>query len=340
MEEVVTGEQSDFGEGTLELEQQLLQSLDKAEGAQLEVEDKPSEEPVVEEPQEAEIAPEEKVEAPKEDVATPSEPVQIFDSEGNLSLKAGVQLSDEHIKELERGFLRQADYTRKTQEIAKIRDTANEILSAKEAIDADPTQLRQFFDDKQILSAFNELELLNIGLSAAKVPVEAWNTFKEWYREAGFNQNLPTAQPHIQELSQLRKEISGVGKTVQELKAERERLQQAELERTQKEAAEKAFKAIDDEVNSELAKYQKSEFPIEKEDLLVEMVKSNGTKSVADLAKGLHDRYAQRFSKYIQNKQTIKQKTVKPIKGQPVKIETKRPTNWEDAEGMVDRLFG
>jgi hypothetical protein len=336
----------DFGEGALELEQQLLDKMNQPETT-----DEPAEEvsadKATDDGSEVQIKTEDTkdVKPPVKEVAT-AEPanVPLFDIDGNLNLKAGDKLTDEHLKELERGFLRQADYTRKTQDVARVRDAANEVLAAKEAIDSDPRQLRQHFEDKQILSAFSPLELLNIGLSSAKVPVEAWNAFKEWYKDAGYNLNLPTANPHMQEFAQLSNRLEKIGKTVEQFQKERaderERGELTARQKEQEDAKNREFSRIDKEVESAISKYKDTEFPIEKEDLLVEMVKSNGTKTVADLAKALHDKYSAKFGKYIKSKTIVKNNSPKPIKGQPVNIVQRQPKSFDEADALIDQVYG
>lgn len=324
-----TTDSGDFGEGALDLEQQLLSSI----------EEKPEQPEVTEEQVDV---PEVKAEEPTERPEVETAPTPAFDVEGRFQLKAGDKLTDDHLKELERGFLRQSDYTRKTQEIAKVRDTANEVLAAKEAIDADPKQLRQYFEDKQILSAFSELELLNIGLSAAKVPVEAWNAFKQWYQESGYaeGKTLPTANPHLQEVTQLKTELSKIGKTVQQFQQEKEQQALAAKQREMEEKTQKEYARYDAEIAEAMKKYEKSEFPLEKEDIILAMARDDGTKSIAQIAKALHDKYAARFGKYIEGKKTTKQNTVKPIKGQPVNIVQRAPKNFDEADALIDQIYG
>lgn len=318
-ENVVESDTGDWGTGALELEQELLENIKEPESTE---EGSPATPEVVAEP----IAQE------------PEGP--LFDIDGKLSVKAGQPLSADHVKELERGWLRERDYTQKTQQVAEVRQAAEQVLQASERINQDPKALRDYFPAEHILQAFDKREMLNYGLSAAGVPPQMWNQFLEWYKEAGFapeqaTQNL-AADPYVQQFGALKQEISTLGKTVQQLQAERQHAEVQSREAAQKQAYDNEMNRIGSEVDQALAKYP----DVEKEDLLVEMARSDGSLSVAELAKKVQGRYEARYNAYVEKKKQTKLTAPKPLKGQTVKIEQRAPKTFAEADEMLDRVYG
>lgn len=318
-ENVVESDKGDWGSDALELEQQVLDSIKEPESdgspavADTKVEAVPVAEPVVEGP--------------------------LFDIDGKLSVKAGQPLSAEHVKELERGWMRERDYTQKTQQLAETRQAAEQILQASERINQDPKALREYFPAEHILAAFDKREMLNYGLSAAGVPPQMWNQFLEWQKEAGYpqeqTQNL-TADPYVQQFGALKQEISTLGKTVQQLQAERQHAAMQAQESAQKQAYDNEMNRIGSEVDNALHKYP----DVEREDLLVEMARSDGSLSVEQLAKKVQDRYEARYNSYVERKKQTKLTAPKPAKGQTVKIEQRAPKTFAEADAMLDRVYG
>ena len=315
-----TSADGDFGAGTLELEQDLLSKISEPEPTA-------TTEPITAEPKTEPVVVDPKVEGP------------LFDINGKLSVKAGESLSAEHVKELERGWLREADYTQKTQQIAEMREAAQYVLEQQDRIQNDPKALREFFEDKHILSAFNKQEMLNYGLEAGGVPVQVWNQFLNWYNESGLapqQGQAPQADPYIRQFAELNKRIETFGKSLEQINAERVRQQQLAVQAQQSSEKQEAFRQLDVQVANALTKYP----GVDKNDLIVKMaVPANNSKTVEELAKGLHDQHEARFAAYVKSKQQTKQNTTKVAKGQPVNVVRRAPKTFEEASELVSGML-
>ena len=320
-----------FESDSASLEQQLLDSMGEApdEDADAAVDpdtdssiDGEEAKPEVEaKPVEGEI--DEKVDSP------------LFDSEGQLNLDKLQGLSDEEKTEIKRGFLREADYTRKTQEIAEQRTAAQEILTGYEQIQKNPASLREYFNDANILSSFTWQEMLNHGLHAAGVPPQAWNEFIGWYKENGENvqQNVPQHDPNALRMDSMERNqqaFQSKYQQQQEQNAQIAQQQQADLEKQEN------FKAVEAKVSSALEKFSE----VTKKELLVEMATSDGSKSIEQMAKVIKDEKDARLDAYIQSKRDAKKKSAKPIKGGTVPVLRKAPQTFEEADGMLDSAYG
>lgn len=315
---VPESDSGDWGDGALELEEQLLKNLESEDGAPDVKEDVPAKE---------------------EPASEPVADAPLFDLDGKLSLKSGQSLSAEHIKELERGWLREKDYTQKTQQLSEMRQAAENVLQASERINKDPRALREYFKDEQILSAFDKREMLNFGLSAAGVPPKVWNQFLEWYREAGYEtgtSEVPTADPYVQQFGALEQKIGSLGKTVEQLIAERKEAEVRSQEAAQQQAYDKEMARIGSEVDNSLHKYPN----VDRTELLLEMAKSDGSVPVEQLAKQVNDRYEARYNKWVDGKKQTKTTAPKPARGQSVNIVQRSPKTFDEADALIDQVYG
>lgn len=320
----------DFGADALSMEQELIDKMSEPEV-------KAEETPV--EP----VKPEEGVKA-ETPVSTPTPVVQedvAVEINKSLSFKAGVAPTVDQIKALEKEFqragFREADYTQKTQEVAAIRKEAEEVLQAQQQVIEDPRYLRQYFEDKHILSAFSPKEMLNYGLAAAKVSPQVWNQFLEWHKEAGYpSEGAPQANPFLEQFTSLEQRISKQDQMLQQFQQEREERAAMDVQNRQKEAYDKEMNRIDGEMKATLA-----EFPDVKERrLIVEMAASDGTKSWKEVAKSIHDEAEVAKNAWIERKQETKLNTSKPAKGQPVNIVQRQPKTWDEADTLIDQVYG
>lgn len=319
----------DWGPDALELEQQLLDQTKEpieGEGTPTGNEEEPPA-PAVEN-------------VPIQAAPPPQSDAPLFDINGKLSVQAGQPLTAEHVKELERGWLRERDYTHKTQQVAEIRQAAQQILDASEQINQDPRALRQYFKDEHILSAFDKKEMLHYGLSSAGVTPQVWNQFLEWYREAGFQPQqggqLPSADPYVQQFGALNQRLEQMGKTLEQFQAEKQQRVEMEARAQQESAYNAEMERIGKEVDAAL----KNHPDVDKEDLLIEMARSDGTRSVAELAKAVQNRYEARYNAYVEKKKQVKQNAPKPPKGQSVNIVQRAPKTFEEADALIDQAYG
>lgn len=325
----------DFGEGIATLEQRLLDSLPKEdEDGEIKAEETATEnEALPTERSAVEKAP------PSSLTQKTTSPSSLFDLNGRVSLKVGDKVSADHVKELERGWLREADYTRKTQELAKVRKEAEEVLKAQEDIVKDPRNIFKFIPPQQILSAFTRQEMLAHGLHAGGVTPQVWNRFLEWYQQERGNDepdldgkagSLPKADPYTQQLSEFSRRIEAMERAHQSLEEQRRT-------ETEKRAYEEQMSSYDREVEAAL-----KDFPaVNKRALLVEMAASDGSKTIRELAEELNSALETRFQEYLKTKTTQKQQaTVKAPRGTAVPVLPKRPQTFDEADAAIAKMYG
>ena len=262
----------------------------------------------------------------------PTEVTSLYDGDGNLAVKEGDKLTvtKDMLENIEKSGLRMRDYTQKTQEVAEVRRAAQEILAAQEQINTDPRALRQYFKDEQILQAFTREEMLNYGLAAGGVPVQAWNQFLEWFKESGEAPiEAPRADPYVHQFGTLQRRMESIEQNLT-------RSQQMAQEQQRKAAYDAEMNRMGEEVDAAL-----KDFPdVNKKDLLVLMGASDGTKSVKQLAEEWNSRLEARFNEYLGKKQEQRKTTVKSPKGSHVPIRKKAPESWEEAGKIVSDLYG
>ena len=313
------GDAGDFGEGTGSLEEQLLNSIPKdGEGEpKLGDEGAPAADPA---------------KAVETGAAASGQPVPLFDINGKMSLKAGDKISPDHVKELERGWLREADYTRKTQDLAKTRAAAQDVLKAQEEVKADPRNLFKFMQPQDVLSAFTRQEMLSHGLHAGGVSPQVWNQFLEWHKEngeAGAGEAPPKADPYSQQFGEFSRRIEAMERQGTTLAEQRK----ADTEAT---AYNEQMSTYDKEVEGAL-----KDFPaVNKRQLLVEMAASDGTKTVKELAQDLNVVLETRFQEYLKTKQGQRQQTVKSAKGSAVPVLKQKPKTFEEADEQIAKMYG
>ncbi len=256
----------------------------------------------------------------------------VFAPDGTLALKAGTPLTEAHVKELQRSFFREADYTKKTQEIADIRKQATEVLSGHKQVLEDPKALRQFFEDAHILKAFTRDEMLNFGLASAGVPVPLWNEFIDWAKETGALKEgavAPKADPYASEFHKIHKEVAT-------LKSSLSAREQAEQAAQEKAAFDREMSRYDKELEAALAEFQ----GVTKKDVLVLAASQPDTsvKTLRDLAKELHDRTEARFQDYLKTKKQQRTTTVRPARGASVPIVRTLPKTFEEVDTLLESM--
>jgi len=324
----------DFGEGTGSLEEQLLNSIpeDGAEEDGAEAPEESSEATASDDGGTLKVAdkgtPADKS-APQ--VTAPKQAAPLFDVNGKLSLKEGSKLTGDHIKELEKGFLRQADYTRKTQEVAKIRDEAASVIRNQEEVMKDPRNIFKYMEPSKVLSAFTKQEMMAHGLHAAGISPQVWNTFCEWFKENGdVNQgSASTVDPNAQQVSEFARRLERIEEQdkTREQKAIEAR-QQAEYEQT--------MSTYDKQVDEAIAAFP----DVTKRKLLVELASGDGSESIMEIAKRMQGELEDKFQKYIAAKKEVKNKAPKSPKGGSVPIMRKQPKTWEEADAAIAGLYG
>ncbi len=254
----------------------------------------------------------------------------LFDLNGKLKLKVGDKLSPEHVKEFERGWLREADYTRKTQELATQRQEYQNTTNALNQIDKDPRALRSYMPEQKILAAFQPQELLNIGLSRAGVPVQLWNEFLEYHQQnagnfAGQADQL-RADPYQERFSKYDNEIHSLKQTLAGYEHGK-----------QQDAYERQMSQLDQEVQGVIAKYP----GVKREELLGRMVwDTSPGKTPETLAKAIADEKEAAQQEWLQGKELNRQKRVTAPTGTKVPIMPQQPKTFKEAEDMIGQAYG
>lgn len=256
---------------------------------------------------------------------TQPEDVPSFSLSEQMALKLNDKLNAEHLKEIEKGYLRQSDYTKKTQELAQIRQEAEQMSANLNAVMSGQSNGREFVPDQVILSWFQPQELLNIGLAGAGVPVQLWNEFLGYMQEqgAGRTENF-RADPYAQQFSQLQQELK-------QLKS----FQQNYTQKQQKDAYEKEMTRIDGEASAVLAKFP----DVTKQELLFALAGDGTGKTIEQIAKELADAKEARFQQYIKQKQDLHKKAVKQPTGSRVPIMPKAPKSFDEASELIGRAL-
>lgn len=329
------------------MDEEEIQQNDQADGFELNpesFEDAPEqEEPAQEEAPEDEGSPEGEPEPAvgEEEKAlddkaekTPQEEdvLNTFEIGKDLKLKVGQQLTADHLKELQRGYLRESDYTRKTQEVSQLRNEAQEVLTIRDQVIKNPQALREHLEDDFILQAFPPGELLARSLYANRIPAQAWNQFFEsWQQEngSGHHGNFAPPQP-----GQPPQQPAVLGTFQKELKSVTSRIDKWEAEQSAKKAEEERQQetnALDKEVDSVVSK-----FPgMTKKELLRELALGDNRLTVLQIARNYwHERQAERNA-HITRKEQVKQKALKKPGGIAKPLLPQQPKTFEEANDTL-----
>jgi len=251
-----------------------------------------------EEPQADEGIPAKTEQAPAVDQSAQGQPSpdavqKAFELAKDLSIKSGDKLSDEHLKAIERGYLREADYTRKTTEIAQMREEAQGFLQARDQILSDPSALRQHLKDEHILAAFQKEELLNIALSGVGVPPDLWARFLQEYHE--FNGGQPNKEWMPQH--PLEKKFAEINQKVTRFEKSFAEKQAAE----QREKKEAEFKSETTTLDKEIEDTIKNVKGVSKKDVLVHLAAfgDQDSRTIAEIAKSISDEKIKDHNAYV-----------------------------------------
>lgn len=252
-----------------------------------------------------------------------------FEVNGKMKLAAGQALTTEHIKELERGFLRESDYTRKTQELAKTRDEANGVLQAVEEIRQNPSALRQHFPAEHLLAAFQPQELLGWVMPRIGVSPQQWTSFLEWQKENGsempqsaqaYNPQNQAVAPLVNRLQHLEGKLTGW---------EKQSVAQQQAQ---------AMNALDSEVKQACEKYSN----VDRDKLLLAIQRDDLNKPVEELAREIADKDNERWEKYVESKTKKNGSAPRHARGsgQGHGFGSKKPQTFDDAHELAEQYFG
>lgn len=288
------------------------------------------------EDEQIEVAPES--EGEESAVEQEGEPVpeaveESFEISKDLSLKLGDKVTANHLNELKRGYLREADYTRKTTELAKVREEANGVLQTRDAISNDPKVLREVLDDQHILGAFDKQELLNHALSGVGVPPELWANFLEEFSTMQGEQVNPAWQP-----KQINPEVQELQKKLSKFENWMTSEQQSREYQAQQQQFNQEVQSLDKEIQEVVSKINY----VERDDLLMALaaLPKDDPRTVLEVAKSLEKKQLEKHQRYVaslkKKKETLKNSNPS---GSTVPIMPKQTTEWDESfSGALDYM--
>ena len=241
---------------------------------------------------------------------------------GSHKIRAGDKLTNEAFQEIQKGYLRQADYTRKTQELKPIRDEALGILATRDQILNDPSGLRQVFGDEHVLNAFHPHEILNHALESNGVDPEAWNTFLTDYEQAGGKvQKDWKADPYAKRFDEFEKKLKPLEGFVSNY-------EKARVDFQKRQAAEKAKAELNTEIDAAMKKFH----GVTKKDILVGIVSDQTDRTVEQIAQSVKEENDGKIKEYQKTIGEVhKQTKSAQAKGNSVPIMRKPSTSFEGA---------
>jgi len=263
------------------------------------------------------------------------ENIPTFELSKNMSLKLGDKITAEHLKELERSFLRESDYTKKTQQIAEQREQSLDIINAHEQIMKDPRALRHHYSDQLLLSAFHPHDLLVNGLKINNIPANEWNEFIEWKKELGEPVQSKQIDPYAQQFGVFQNKISQIESTLNKIHYDKIKQEQDIVYNQQ-------LQTLESEIDSALSKYPN----VEKHHLLVELASNKSLENMAieDIAKQMNVKVQSmiddKYNNYINNlKDKQKQKVQKPS-GNSIPLESRPSKTFDEVNQRLSSVFG
>ena len=258
--------------------------------------------------------------------ANKTQPVEdeesAFEIAKGIALKTGMPLTEQHLDEIRKGFMKFSDYTRKTQELSALRQEANQTLTARDEILQDPKALRKYVKDEWIMQAFNPQELLVNALTQNQVPPELWNQFLEqWQQSGGQSNDAWKADPWAQKFEGLNKQITSLQSKLQQR-------EQAEMKAREEAEKNKQFS----ELRKEIDEAVKGEPGVTAKEILFKLAYEDvGHLTIKQLVK----RIAKEKDDFIQQRsEALKQKNLnspKPPKGGTIPIMPKAPKTFDEA---------
>lgn len=254
---------------------------------------------------------------------------------GDIKLKESDRLSAEQIKslseEFEKSGLRMSDYTRKTQELAEIRNEANELLALRDQVLQDPSLLSDYFSPEALAQAMPSQSLLLLGLQAAGISPQAWNNALEYLEESGgLDQDSASmkADPYANRFGTLENRLHQIENgwrnyQMQQVQAVQEHQKQAELSQ------------LDNEVQTALEKNE----GVDRDQLLLAIMRDRSNKSVDQIAKDLKGQLDGQVQNYLNRVGEKQRKRITKPSGTSVPIMPGRPNTFEEADGILDKLL-
>jgi hypothetical protein len=263
----------------------------------------------------------------------PSVPTPEFEISPNLKIRAGDKITGETLQEIQKGYMRTADYTRKTQELKPIREEALGIVAARDQILKEPQSLRQFLNDELIFSAYHPHELLNASLEKNGINPEAWNTFLDQYEGGEIEVKKEwRADPYAKKFDELGRELKPLKEFVTNFTKSRDKWQKDQAETKAK-----------NELNTEIDSAMKKHTGVSRKEILLEIVTDQTGRTVEQIAASLKADKDKSLSEYQKSlgDNLKKTKSAKP-EGSTVPLMRKELKNFDDASeaALADMAAG
>lgn len=229
---------------------------------------------------------------------------------GGIQLKAGEKLSTQQVaaikNEMERSYFREADYTRKCQELAPIRDRANEVLTTYNEVianeHANPAALFQHITPEHAVRA-----LAAIGFDVDPGLLQAVGYGNSYRGNPNMNQNQNQQQPKGFE---------------QEFRTWQQKQEQAQF--TQQ---------LDQEVRSEIADIKNPDLQQDLYERILVQAALKPDKAIKTIAMEERNKARERFAKLFAAKSgNRKGKVVARGSGSSKAVQHQGPQTWEEAE--------
>lgn len=251
-----------------------------------------------------------------------SKEIEAVEIGSNVSLREGEKLTKDHINEIKRSFLRESDYTKKTQELSRHRKEALDVINAHKAINEDPKNLRQYYSAEKIFDAFTPKEHLVSALERYGVDPNEWNDFLQMKTANGEQVASKRVDPYAQELGNLKHEVNRMKQMT-----EQEKHQAVEVQRQRK------LSEFNNQVDNAINPYE----TFSKEELLIKLKNDNSynTLSLEEAAKRLDSEKQvvidRMLSKRVNSIKEKKAKQIQPPKGHVAPVMRGRPQTFDDA---------
>lgn len=263
------------------------------------------------------------------DAEVPKAEAKSYKLSDNLTIKAGDKIGKEHLEAFEKGQLRMADYTQKTQEVAALRNEAQEFINARDQILKNPASLREFLNDEHILAAYQPQELLNIALHNNGVDPKLWSDFLGRAREEGLIGQNQTHDPYAQHFGKMNQTINQLAKRLESF----EGMTVKEKQQAQHQAE---ISSLDSEVKGALSKHK----DVDRGDLLVRLQHDTTNRSVDEIAKEMQAKIDRSHDLYLKRLKQNKTGQIKQPSGSSVPIMPSRPKTWAEADEALEGMAG
>lgn len=230
-----------------------------------------------------------------------------FDLGNGLNLKVGDKITSQHLHELNRGYQREAEFTRKCQELAPIRDQANEILQNFNHV------IQSEFTNPALIFNYMTPEHAIRGLAAIGLDIDP-----ELLKSIGYG-NSYQSRPHQGHQGQVDPYVQ---RELAEHRAWREQQEK-----------EKYTSALDAEVRAEIADIKNPKIQKNLWRNILTAALYSPQKSIRQIAIEERQALREQFESVVKAKKSTRERgRVGRTTGSSRPVTSKRPDTWEAAD--------